>query len=298
MLLGYNTNGLAHHELLAAINLVADIGYRGVAITLDHTALNPYADDCNVQCDQVADLLAARGLRCVIETGARFLLDPSTKHEPTLVTGDPAGRSRRIDFLCRAIDIARLLKADCVSLWSGVVRDGAGHRESFSRLVGSLAEVLEHAERRSVDLAFEPEPGMLVDTLRRYADLLEALSKQGVDSTRLRLTIDVGHLHCMGEVPLADPIRCWAARLANVHIEDMRRGVHEHLMFGEGEIDFGPVFAALGEIGYSGLIGVELSRHSHMGPDAARQAWQFLRPFVDVGYCQLPHPPRIEGNSR
>ncbi|MGW4149959.1 sugar phosphate isomerase/epimerase, partial [Streptomyces albogriseolus] len=28
-------------------------------------------------------------------------------------------------------------------------------------------------------------------------------------------------------------------------IEDMRRGVHEHLPFGDGEIDFPPVLAAL-----------------------------------------------------
>ena len=47
MLLGYNTNGLAHHDLLDAITLLAEIGYQGVAITLDHGALNPYdADEC------------------------------------------------------------------------------------------------------------------------------------------------------------------------------------------------------------------------------------------------------------
>ena len=33
-------------------------------------------------------------------------------------------------------------------------------------------------------------------------------------------------------------IERWKHVLWNVHIEDMRRGVHEHLMFGEGEINF------------------------------------------------------------
>ena len=41
MLLGYNTNGLAHHDLFDAVELLADIGYRSVAITIDHTALPP-----------------------------------------------------------------------------------------------------------------------------------------------------------------------------------------------------------------------------------------------------------------
>jgi L-ribulose-5-phosphate 3-epimerase len=71
-------------------------------------------------------------------------------------------------------------------------------------------------------------------------------------------------------------VRRYAAPLVNVHLEDMRRGVHEHLMFGDGEIEFPPVLAALTESGYTGGIYVELSRHSHLGPQAARQAFEFL----------------------
>ena len=71
-------------------------------------------------------------------------------------------------------------------------------------------------------------------------------------------------------------------RLVNVHIEDMRAGVHEHLQFGEGEMDFPPVIAALAEIRYDGVLSVELSRHSHEGPQAARRAYSFLRPLVEA----------------
>ncbi len=71
-------------------------------------------------------------------------------------------------------------------------------------------------------------------------------------------------------------IRHWGPWLVNVHIEDMRRDVHEHLMFGEGEIDFPPVLRALTEVGYTDGVYVELPRHSHEGPEAARQAFRFL----------------------
>jgi sugar phosphate isomerase/epimerase len=181
-------------------------------------------------------------------------------------------------------------------LWSGAVHDGAGEREAVSRLVAGLTEALRYAEQKNVVLAFEPEPGMLIDTLARFADLLDELSAQRIESARLKLTIDIGHLHCQGELPIGNHIRRWRDRLANVHIEDMRAGVHEHLMFGEGEIDFPPVIATLAEIGYSGLISVELSRHSHEGPSAARRAYNFLRPLIEVSGvgCQVSESPTPE----
>jgi sugar phosphate isomerase/epimerase len=174
-----------------------------------------------------------------------------------------------------------------VSLWSGIVRDGAGEREAFLHLIGGLAKVLDYAEQKSVVLAFEPEPGMLIDTLARYDDLLFELRKERIDPSQLRLTIDIGHLHCQNEVPIAEHISARRGQLANVHIEDMRAGIHEHLMFGEGEIDFEPVIAALAKIEYAGLVGVELSRHSHEGPEAARRAYDYLSPLVSGVRCQV-----------
>jgi sugar phosphate isomerase/epimerase len=57
----------------------------------------------------------------------------------------------------------------------------------------------------------------------------------------------------------------------------MRRGVHDHLMFGTGEIDFAEVLGGLREIGYAGSVHVELSRHSHDAVNTARQSLEFLR---------------------
>jgi sugar phosphate isomerase/epimerase len=48
-------------------------------------------------------------------------------------------------------------------------------------------------------------------------------------------------------------------------------------MFGEGEIDFAPVFEALRQIGYTGGLHVELSRHSHDAVQTARAALAFLK---------------------
>lgn len=272
MFLGYNTNGLAHHASADAVALVADLGYRGLGITLDHGWLNPYAADLLEQIKGWRQWLAQYNLRSVIETGARFLLDPRAKHEPTLMTADASERSRRIDFYRRAIDLASDLGSDSVSLWSGILHDKAEPKLGWERLVSGLEQVVQHAERRGVVIGFEPEPGMFLESMTQYDEL-----RRRIDSPALRLTLDIGHLHCMGETPLADYIKRYAGELVNVHIEDMRRGIHEHLQFGEGEIDFPPVLAALQQAGYQNGIYVELSRHSHAAPTAAQFASKFLQ---------------------
>jgi sugar phosphate isomerase/epimerase len=270
MLFGYNTNGFAHHRLEDAIAILADLGYGSVALTLDYHALNPYEPEFPQQLKRIGDLLRANALRCVVETGARFLLDPWHKHQPTLT--DPMQRARRLDFLKRAVDIAEALDADAVSFWSGTPPEPAPASDLLPRLADCCRDLCDYADRRNVRLAFEPEPGMFIDTMTRFEELHRA-----VDHPAFGLTLDIGHLHCQGETPIVAHLRRWKDWLWNVHIEDMRRGVHDHLMFGEGEIDFGEVLAGLREIAYVGAIHVELSRHSHNAVETARQALHLLR---------------------
>jgi sugar phosphate isomerase/epimerase len=287
LLFGYNTNGFAHHRLEDTLSILAELGYRSVALTLDYHSLNPFADNAHQRMKQVRHWLGMLGLRCVIETGARFLLDPRRKHQPTLISPEPPGRTLRLDFLKRAVDIAADMGADAVSFWSGTPTDDAGYDVHLARLVEGCKRLCDHAAAVNMRLAFEPEPGMLIDRMDRFAEL-----RRRVDHPLFGLTIDVGHLHCQGEVPMADHLRAWRDILWNVHIEDMRAGVHEHLMFGEGEIAFGPVLRALAEIGYRGGVHVELSRHSHDAVETARRALAFLRSAGERG-AHVPRSPAI-----
>lgn len=275
MHLGYNTNGWANHDPQQAIELLAEIGYRSVALTLDWNLLSPYDRDLPQKIDTLRRTLRRLELRSVIETGARFLLNPRVKHEPTLVSADAADRARRVAFLCRAIDIAAELDSDCVSFWAGTVRDGANESECFARLLPGMHLIAQYAAQRGVILGFEPEPGMFIDTMPRF----DELSAQ-VNAPCFQLTLDVGHLHCLGETPIADYVRRYGSRIVNVHIEDMRAGVHEHLQFGEGEMEFPPIIDAFREVGYEGGLHVELSRHSHEAPAAAQRAFDFLQPLM------------------
>ena len=85
-----------------------------------------------------------------------------------------------------------------------------------------------------------------------------------------QLCLDVGHLYVTGEGAPGEVIPGVAGLLAQVHLEDMRTGVHEHLLPGEGDVDFAGVRQALGEVKYAGAVCFELSRSSHLAPDALR----------------------------
>jgi sugar phosphate isomerase/epimerase len=310
MLLGYNTNGFAHHRLEDAIAILAEIGYASVALTVERDLLDP-PDRGGVEraAARIQPIIESAGIRITIETGARFILDPRRKHQPTLVSADPSDRAKRIEFIKACINLAAAVGVDSVSLWSGspppLPRGGRGGSESepqaqarghmtgrlrsrlgfsdppdanesvlFDRLTSSLRKLLDHARPAGVRLSFEPEPGMLIDTMDKFAALERVLG-----DPLFGLTLDVGHVHCLGDGDPADHIRRWRDKLWNVHIEDMRRGVHDHLMFGDGDVVFPPIFAALREIDYVGPVHVELSRHSHNTVEVARRSFEFLRQF-------------------
>ena len=269
--LAYVTNGLGQHRLDDALALLADNGYDGVALTLDHLHLDPFARDVPARVNALSARLEELGLAIVLETGARYLLDPRRKHEPTLVSN--IGRERRLDLYRRAIAIAAELPAEAVSIWSGSIPAGTSRAEAWGRLVEGMLLVLEEAEAREMVIGFEPEPGMLVDRLDSFDALFATVGRPG----RLGLTLDLGHCVCLEDEPVADCIRRAAPRLVHVHIEDMRRGIHEHLDFGEGDLDLPTALAALEEARYRGLVAVELSRHSHAADTVVPRAIRVLR---------------------
>ncbi|MFG2064983.1 sugar phosphate isomerase/epimerase family protein [Micromonospora sp. NPDC048871] len=284
---GYGTNGFANHRLDDALAVIADLGYVGVALTLDHDHLDPFAPELARRVDAVRRRLSELGLAVVIETGARYLLDRWHKHAPTLLHDDAA---LRVEFLRRAVTIGADLGAEAVSFWAGVRPEAVPPTLAWNRLLAGCTRVVEAADRAGVTLGFEPEPGMLVEDIadwrRLYADL-------GAPAC-LGITLDIGHCRCLESLPVPDCVREVGTHLVNVQIDDMRRGVHEHLEFGQGEIDFPPVLAALREVDYRGLVAVELPRHSHAAPAVAARSLDHLRRATaasTAGAAERADPP-------
>jgi sugar phosphate isomerase/epimerase len=269
MRFGYGTNGFANHRLDDALAVIADLGYVGVALTLDHHHLDPYGPDLARRVEALGARLDQLGLGVVIETGARYLLNPWHKHAPTLLDDDPGPR---LDFLRRAVRIGADLGAEAVSYWAGVRPPEMPVAVAWDRLLHGCGQVAAAADAARTRLGFEPEPGMLVQTLDDWFRLRDALGAPEC----FGLTLDIGHCRCVEPDPVPDCVQRAGPHLVNVQIDDMRRGVHEHLEFGAGEVDFPATLRALSDTGYGGLVAVELPRHAHAAPVVARESLAFL----------------------
>jgi sugar phosphate isomerase/epimerase len=266
--LGYNTSGFAYHSLADAIEIIADLGYSCVALTLDVHHLNPFTSTAR-EVNEVAAALGRHNLGCVIETGSRYLLDARRKHRPTLLDDDS---DARVQFLYRAAEIAEDLGAYALSYWSGArPEDWAGSDdELFERLAFHVEKLEGVCANHGVRAALEPEPGMLLEKMEHYDGLAELLGfKPG-------LTIDIGHLECMEASPEWEYLSTYRDVLYNLHLDDMLPGRHRHLFFGEGSVDFARTFGVLREIGYAGPACVELSEASRVAVETAGRAKAFL----------------------
>jgi L-ribulose-5-phosphate 3-epimerase len=265
----YNTNGFASHRLEDAARVLAELGYDGLALTPDVHHLDPFGAS-PAEVAAFRRLLGELSLSVVIETGARFVLDPRRKHRPSLLD-PPLEAAVRLDFLKRCVDLAVSLGAPVVSTWSGRGPDDLDPEAGLQRLARGLEALCAHAAGAGVRIGFEPEPGMAVETVAQWDRV-----KDAVRSPLLGLALDVGHCLATREGEPADIVAARAREIVVLQLDDAVPGRHEHRMFGEGEVDWGLLARAVEESGYEGPLEVELSRHSSEAPDAARRAKEFL----------------------
>lgn len=261
--LGYGTNGLGDHPLPQALDLIAETGYGAVALTLGFPHLDPWAGPDELH--RVHRRVDALGLRLVIETGTRFLLDPRRKHAPALVDAEA---DARVAYLRRAVQVAEELGADTVQFFSGVLTPGDDPDIARDRLLHRLGSLVDVADRHRIRLALEPEPGMVVETV---ADALAVRAAIG-DPAALGLTVDIGHCLVVEPGGVTGALAAAAPALAHVQIDDMPRTHHEHRPFGDGDLDLPAALTALDATCYTGVVSVELPRHSWDAPRLLAQS--------------------------
>ncbi len=125
---------------------------------------------------------------------------------------------------------------------------------SFTRLAGVAADLgVKIAIENLVDIAKGPHGQ------RRFGSIAEELMGlcEQVAPEVLGICLDTSHANWQG-LDIPDTIRLCGDRLWALHISDNHGTADEHLIPGYGEIEWGPVVAALREIGYERPFNLEV----------------------------------------
>ncbi|WP_135827029.1 sugar phosphate isomerase/epimerase family protein [Halorussus ruber] len=279
--LAFSTNAYTEYELPEAIRRVADHGYAGVELLGDepHAYFPEFGDQDRQAVEQALDETGLEVSNVNANTAMGYYDDapPSAFFDPSIITDDDEDRAWRVEYTERAIDLAEAVGSPAVCLATGRPLPGNPPEEAREYLRESLAEILDYAEERGVEVGIEFEPELLVECTDEVLDLIEDV---GRDS--LGINLDVGHAAVYGE-DLTDTIHRSAGHITGVHLEDIvggRRGKHYHRVPGEGDIDFAAVFDALDDVGYDGFATLELYTYPDEPDRVAREAYEEL-----AGYC-------------
>jgi sugar phosphate isomerase/epimerase len=278
MQLAFSTNAYLNYSFAEAVRRLASLGYRGVEVMADVPHAWP-AFLLEEQKQALRDALARNGL--AISNVNAFMMhavnDARQRYwHPSWIEPDRHYRQIRIDHTRRALTLARELGARCITTEpGGPVEPGGSWHKALALFVEGLKPVAEHAEKEGVLLLVEPEPGLLVETMDQFLELM-----QHVDSPAVGLNFDVGHAFCVGDEP-ATTIPRVAKWIRHFHLEDIAATrVHQHLIPGTGAIDFAATLRAIRAIGYDGWLTVELYPYVEDPDGAARRARDFLIPLL------------------
>ena len=278
MRLAFSTNAYLNYSFDDAVTRLATIGYEGVEVMADV----PHAWPADMLPEQKAALRHSleRNNLAVSNVNA-FMMhavdDPRQKYwHPSWIEPDPHYRALRSRHTTKAISLAKDLGAKCITTEpGGPIAPGESWKAGLDLFVETLKPVLEHAEREEVQLLVEPEPGLLIETAEQALEFMGRF-----DSPWLGLNFDIGHSYCVGEDP-ARVVPLLARYIRHVHLEDIASSrVHQHLLPGEGAIDFVPVVGALRSGGYDGWITVELYPYIENPDTVARLARERLLPIL------------------
>ncbi|GAA0307020.1 TIM barrel protein [Kineococcus aurantiacus] len=276
--LAYNANGLRSLDVHDAVRTLADLGYDGIELSLNHQHVDPWTFSA-ADAERLRATLADTGLTaCSLATGDPHLLGDSP-FEPALVDPDPAERARRLDLLQRGVRAGVLVGVPLVVFSSGrrrpevsAAQADAWFDEAVAVLLDTLHESLDAAglPRGSTVLGIEPEPDF---HYRTNAEVAAVLERTG--SPDLWLSQDLGHCVVVEDDALASLERHLPVT-RHLQVEDIADRVHAHLVPGDGDVDFDAVGAVLAS-GFDGWISVELYDHDPVHREAARRSREFLR---------------------
>lgn len=281
MILGYSTNAFVKYSLQDSLKRIATLGFKGVEIMCDRPHLYPQ-DYGNSDLQDIKNTIDQLGLK-ITNLNSFTLFAVGDTYLPSWIESDPNQRSIRIEHTLACLRIAKELGCANISIPPGGPLNGMSEDEAIRLFHQGLDQVMPLAESLSVKLLIEPEPDLLMENSAQFKAFIRDIRSDAVG-----LNFDIGHFFCAGEEPHAtfEDLFEW---IGHVHIEDIALSrVHNHLIAGQGAINFKKIFESMTLLRYTCDISLELYPYVDMPEEAGRQSLACLLPLMqDAGISVL-----------
>lgn len=279
MKLAFSSNAYLSYPFDETCRRIAAAGYQGIEILADVPHAWPAGLlDCQKQA--IRDALSRHGL--TISNINAFMMnavaDPRQPYwHPSWTDPDPHYRAIRREHTLRSLRLAKDLGAPHITTEPGGPEfDGQPRAAAAEVFYEELMPCVELAADLGVGLLIEPEPELLIEKFDQYLEFVER-----IDASCVGLNFDIGHAYCVGEDP-QDWVERMQSHTVHYHLEDIASTrVHQHLIPGDGAIDFAATINAIRATGYDGWLTVELYPYGDDPDSAARRARDYLLPLVD-----------------
>jgi sugar phosphate isomerase/epimerase len=277
MIFGYSTNAYVKFTLFEAIERIANLGFKAVEIMGDRPHLYPpdFEEENLVRLKGLVEKLDLK----VININSFTLFAVGDTYLPSWIEPDADRREIRIRHTIESLKVADYLGCKSISIPPGGPLDGMAREDAMPVFLKGLERVIPLAEELNIKVLVEPEPDLLIERTQEFQSFIKE-----VKSDIVGINFDIGHFFCVGEDPKVafETLFEW---VGHVHIEDIGSNrEHNHLIAGQGVIQFLEIFEAMQRLGYNGDISLELYPYVDMPDEAGQKSLEYLCPvFKEAG---------------
>ncbi len=243
-----HTMGAPGRDIYQCLDLFHRIGYDGIEVRV-HTK-DAQINSETITGDEVKKIgAAAKKLNMEFACLTSYYKDYT----------DPDARPETIKQLKHVAEIASELECPLIRCYGGVEPfTKAAQKTWFSDVwttsVSGIREVAEYAGKLGVGIVIETHVGSLTMSVRDTVRII-----QDVGMSNVGMLFDYAWVETAGVEHGAEAVRAAAPYIRHVHIKDWSMTNRFPLakrsqLMGEGTVDWLPVLAELGRIGYSGYV--------------------------------------------
>lgn len=161
------------------------------------------------------------------------------------------------EIVSQAIRVAADLGAPPVIITGAFRNEEIPFEEQWKLQIQKTKELCKVAEAEGIRLALEFEPGFVIDSTEK---MLKAFAE--INSPVLKVNADIGHMFLQDQNPMKSIELC-GQYIIHAHVENMAKGIHNHLVPYEGDMDLPAYIKKLRETGFDGCASLDVYQYDY-----------------------------------